>query len=173
MTPLFKKLNYNGQAPLVIVSAPASFEPELAALGEVPVARDAAAAESISFFLAFVTRLEEIEHLAAVVGAKALGDAVVWFAYPKGSSKSYTCEFNRDTGWRALGTAGFEGVRQVAIDEDWSALRFRRVEFIKTMTRDPKRRITPSPSEPTEAAGPTEAAKAAKAAEATEAAEAA
>jgi len=23
----------------------------------------------------------------------------------------------------------------VAIDEDWSALRFRRVEFIKTMTR--------------------------------------
>jgi len=24
----------------------------------------------------------------------------------------------------------------VAIDEDWSAVRFRRVEFIKTMTRD-------------------------------------
>mgnify|MGYP005835701873 CR=1 FL=1 len=28
-----------------------------------------------------------------------------------------------------------EPVRQVAIDEDWSALRFRRVEYIKTMTR--------------------------------------
>jgi hypothetical protein len=25
----------------------------------------------------------------------------------------------------------------VAIDEDWSALRFRRAEFIKTLTRDP------------------------------------
>ncbi len=27
----------------------------------------------------------------------------------------------------------------VAIDEDWSALRFRRAEFIKTMKRDPSR----------------------------------
>ena len=30
----------------------------------------------------------------------------------------------------------------VAIDEDWSALRFRRVEFIKTMTREKKRTMT-------------------------------
>lgn len=26
---------------------------------------------------------------------------------------------------------GFDSVRQIAIDEDWSALRFRRAEFIK------------------------------------------
>jgi hypothetical protein len=142
VTPLFKKLNYKDQAPLVVVGAPESFEPELAALGDVPVVRDAEAAESIPFFLAFVTRLDEIERLSALVAEKASGDAVVWFAYPKGSSKRYTCEFNRDTGWRALGAIGFEGVRQVAIDEDWSALRFRRVEFIKSMTRDPKRRMT-------------------------------
>ena len=37
--------------------------------------------------------------------------------------------------WKAVGEAGFEPVRMVAIDEDWSAVRFRRVEFIKTMTR--------------------------------------
>jgi hypothetical protein len=41
-----------------------------------------------------------------------------------------------------LGDAGFEPVRQVAIDEDWSALRFRRVEYIKSMTRDPRRKIS-------------------------------
>jgi hypothetical protein len=63
---------------------------------------------------------------------------VVWFAYPKGTSKRYACEINRDTGWAALGQAGFEPVRMVAIDEDWSAVRFRRAEFIKTMTRDRK-----------------------------------
>ncbi len=28
--------------------------------------------------------------------------------------------------------------RQVAIDEDWSALRFRHVDFIKALKRDPK-----------------------------------
>jgi hypothetical protein len=58
-------------------------------------------------------------------------------AYPKGSSKAYRCEFNRDTGWQALGAAGFEPVRQVSIDADWSALRFRRVARIASLTRRP------------------------------------
>ena len=38
---------------------------------------------------------------------------------------------NCDSGWPVLGAAGFEPVRMVAIDADWSALRFRRVEHIK------------------------------------------
>jgi len=67
---------------------------------------------------------------------------VVWFAYPKGSSKKYTSQINRDNGWAVLGKAGFEPVRMVAIDEDWSAVRFRRVEFIKTMTRPAEARLT-------------------------------
>ena len=41
-----------------------------------------------------------------------------------------------------LGKAGFESVRIVALDDDWSALRFRRVEFIRTMKRDAKRALT-------------------------------
>jgi len=41
-----------------------------------------------------------------------------------------------------MGELGFEGVRQVAIDADWSALRFRRVEFIRTMRRAKQRRLT-------------------------------
>ncbi len=85
----------------------------------------------ITFLLAFVTQRDEIAHLAEDVGKKAEGDAIIWMAYPKGSSKRLTCDFNRDTGWSPLGAVGFRGVRQVAIDEDWSALRFRRTEFVK------------------------------------------
>ena len=135
MTPIFKKLNLKDQQVIVIVQAPQSFEPELAALEKVEVERDAEAVERIDFSLAFVTKQDEVDRLAAVIGQKAQGDATVWFAYPKGSSKRYTCEFNRDTGWGKLGEVGFEPVRQVAIDEDWSALRFRRVEYIKRLTR--------------------------------------
>jgi hypothetical protein len=40
-----------------------------------------------------------------------------------------------NTGWSKLGELGFEPVRQVALGEDWSALRFRRVAVIKKMTR--------------------------------------
>jgi hypothetical protein len=76
--------------------------------------------------------------MAKAIAKKASGDAVVWFAYPKGSSKKYKSEITRDHGWQILGELGFEGVRAIAIDEDWSAIRFRRVEFIKVMKRGHK-----------------------------------
>ncbi|MGF1585624.1 MAG: hypothetical protein ACFCUM_09905 [Bacteroidales bacterium] len=73
---------------------------------------------------------------------KFKGDAILWFCYPKGSSKNYKCGFNRDTGWEGLGKYNLEPVRQVAIDEDWSAIRFRRVEFITNITRAESGAIT-------------------------------
>ena len=79
-----------------------------------------------------MTKKSEVDALAAKVAKRAKGDAVVWFAYPKGSSKKLRCDFNRDTGWDAVKAAGFDTVRAVAIDEDWTGLRFRRTEFIKS-----------------------------------------
>lgn len=139
MTPLFTKLNLKDQREIVVLNAPDGFDAELAALDGVTVHRDASGAEHAGFLLVFVTTLAEVQAAAADLLPRAEGDAVVWFAYPKGTSRRYTCEFNRDTGWAALGAAGFEAVRQVAVDEDWSALRFRRVEFIRRMTRNPSR----------------------------------
>ena len=143
MATVFEKLNFKDQKEIVVVNAPATFEPELSRLDGVVVHRTAAAVPQISFFLAFVTKQQEVDTLARDVTKKAKGDALVWFAYPKGTSKKYKCDFNRDSGWAALGAAGFEGVRLVAIDEDWSAMRFRRSEFIKSMSRDPKRAMSP------------------------------
>lgn len=142
-SPLFTKLNLKDQAEVVVVGAPDSLSPELARLDGVTVRTSLTGKGPVAFFLAFVTRQAEVDRLAAAVAARAQGDAVVWFAYPKGSSKRYTCEFNRDTGWAVLGAAGFEPVRQVAVDEDWSALRFRRTAFIKTLTRSAKHAISP------------------------------
>jgi hypothetical protein len=90
-----------------------------------------------SFIMAFAVTQADVDAASRRIAAHAPGDAVVWMVYPKGTSRRYRCEFNRDSGWAVLGEAGFEAVRQVAIDEDWSALRFRRVEFIKSMTRHP------------------------------------
>ena len=143
MTPLVKKLNLKDQREVVVLGAPESFEPELDALDGITVRRKAPKSGGVEFALAFVRTLDEVRAAADAILPRAQGDAVVWFAYPKGTSKRYRCEFNRDTGWEALGAAGFEAVRQVAVDEDWSALRFRRVEFIKTMTRDASRAATP------------------------------
>jgi hypothetical protein len=93
-------------------------------------------ATNASFLLAFVTKQADVDRLAGRAATVLTGDAILWFAYPKGTSKNYRSEINRDAGWKAVGANGFEPVRLVAIDEDWSAVRFRRVEYIKTMRRE-------------------------------------
>lgn len=135
MTPLFKKLNLGEIRSVHVLGAPPTLDAELTGLDGVEVRRALPERGDATFVLAFVTTQVEVDTLSRDVARVAPGDALVWFAYPKQSSKRYRCDFNRDTGWAALGTAGFEPVRQVAIDEDWSALRFRRVEFIKKLTR--------------------------------------
>jgi hypothetical protein len=142
MPSTFQKLNPKDHNPILVLNSPESFEPELAALKNITVLRDIKGLDEISFSLAFVTKGKEVDTVAKAIAKRAKGDAVVWFAYPKGSSKKYKSEINRDTGWQVLGTLGFEPVRMVAIDEDWSAARFRRVEFIKTMTRAKEYRMT-------------------------------
>jgi hypothetical protein len=136
MATIFSKLNLKQQSEILVVHAPASFEAEVARLTNVTVRRSVEEMPAIEFVLAFVTQQEEVNQLTQAITVKTKGDALVWFAYPKGASKKYKCDFNRDTGWAELGKAGFEPVRMVAIDEDWSALRFRRVEYIKTLTRN-------------------------------------
>ena len=139
---VFGKMNLKDQTDIVVLNAPASFAPELGRLTGVTVHHTLPSARAVSFGLAFVTKQSEVDSIGAAMAKKAAGDAIVWMAYPKGTSKRYTCEINRDTGWRALGAAGFEPVRMVAIDEDWSAVRFRRAEFIKTMKRGAEHAIS-------------------------------
>lgn len=135
MTPPFKKLNLKDQTELVILNAPEGFDEELGPLENITILHSHKAAQKIPLVLIFTTKQSQVDKAAKAIVPKLAGDAVVWFAYPKGTSKKYKCEFNRDSGWAVLGEMGLEPVRQVAIDEDWSALRFRRVEYIKTMTR--------------------------------------
>ena len=136
MSAIFRKLNLKGDGAVHVIDAPSSFEPELAEVGETnAVERTLEGVTNAGFAMAFATKQHEVDAFAEQLARATEGDAVVWIAYPKASSKRYTCEFHRDSGWASMGAAGFEPVRQVAIDEDWSALRFRRVEFIKNLTR--------------------------------------
>ena len=61
------------------------------------------------------------------IGKSLEPDAIFWMAYPKGTSKRYKgADINRDTAHARMGKLGFEGVSLVAIDDDWSAMRFKR-----------------------------------------------
>ena len=56
MPTVFGKLNLKDQNEIVVVNAPASFEPELASLDGVTVRRNASEVKAIDFSLAFVTK---------------------------------------------------------------------------------------------------------------------
>ena len=142
MSTVFAKLNLKDHKRIVVLNSPGSFESELAALKGVEITRDLKKTNAVAFSLAFVTTQEQVDVLAPALAGKSEGDAVLWFAYPKRTSKKYKSQIDRDHGWNALGSEGFEPVRMVAIDEDWSAVRFRRAGFINNMTRPEEFRLT-------------------------------
>ena len=131
-SPLFKKLNLGMHREIVVLNAPDSFEAELEQLKGIKILRDPKKPTAIQFGLAFATTQTQLDRASTFLSAASEGDTVLWFAYPKGTSKRYTCEFNRDAGWSVIRDAGFDSVRMVAIDEDWTALRFRRLEYVNS-----------------------------------------
>jgi hypothetical protein len=135
MTALFKKLNFKNHQDVFIYKAPGFFEVEIEAMCFDASIKDHNNRTVIDFAIAFVQTEQEIEAFLEVIKTKITNDLVVWMCYPKMSSKNYTCDFNRDSGWKSLGKLNFEPVRQVSINEDFSALRFRKVEYIKLITR--------------------------------------
>jgi predicted transport protein len=79
--------------------------------------------------LQFVKTSAELEkaakELKEKLGDEADGETVLWFAYPKKTSKVAN-DLTRDHGWKPIYEMGFEGVATVAIDDTWSAIRFKR-----------------------------------------------
>lgn len=66
MTPVFAKLNLKHQAEILVLDAPASFEPELQALAGVTVRRDPGAVATVDFALAFVTTRARLDAISAL-----------------------------------------------------------------------------------------------------------
>jgi len=86
--------------------------------------------------IGFGTSSDDIATFFRLINETIQNDEIVWFCYPKKTSKKHTSSINRDSGWDVISDLTFEPVTQVAIDDDWSALRFRKIEFIKKFTRD-------------------------------------
>lgn len=83
----------------------------------------------------FARDVKTLDETAPKVIARLEDDAVFWIAYPKktGAIKS---DISRDNGWDAVSGLGYEPVTQVAIDDNWSALRFRKSAAIGPKLRD-------------------------------------
>jgi hypothetical protein len=136
MRTLLEKLNYKGQERIAIINAIDSFRISLSdALKDVKIDTEIDPRFPYGFVLIFVTSVSEVESLTPKAIHNLLVDGILWFCYPRKTSKNYRTDIDRDHGWKALNDSGLFGIRMVRIDEDWSALRFRNVKFIKSAKR--------------------------------------
>lgn len=136
MLDLAKKLQHRAGTAALVLWAPAELEPAIGEWEDAGVAVHRRMRSGSPFVLAFVRSRAEIERSAARLASLLGGDdPTLWIAYPKKSSKRYRSDVGRDDSWQPFGDLGFEPVRQVALDADWSALRFRRPEKVARLTR--------------------------------------
>jgi hypothetical protein len=112
------KLQLRPGSAVAVLGLPENVELEFA--GQVQVAAEAATDCAI---LAFAIDGAALDTVAAPAIAAAREDRVAWIAYPKAGKLG--TDLNRDILAAVAGMRGVQPVRQVAIDETWSALRFR------------------------------------------------
>ena len=79
---------------------------------------------SASVVIGFAVHRADLDRLGPVIEA-ARDDRLAWIGYPKGGKLG--TDLNRDRLVQALVAGGIQPVRQVSIDDTWSALRFRPV----------------------------------------------
>jgi hypothetical protein len=121
--PVARKLGMNrGMSALVIAPPPGYLKLLMAAPGELTVSSRAYG--MYPFVQVFATRLSEIRRFAQKLSKHAAPNALVWISYPKKTSK-LAGDLSRDVIRKAMSSAGWRAVSIVAVDEVWSALRFR------------------------------------------------
>ncbi|WP_459211828.1 hypothetical protein [Aquimarina rhabdastrellae] len=131
ITPLFKKLRLSPNLDeILILNEPSGFDRELNKLSNIRIIESLVKVSEVDFALVFVTKKDQIEKRIETLYPRLIGDATLWFAYPKKNSKIYTTKLTRKNGWGVLGDYLIKPVQKISIDHNWNALRFRKLSFI-------------------------------------------
>jgi hypothetical protein len=124
---LLKKLYCKNQQFLLVLNAPREFLSVLWDMGkEINVKREANGNEEINFLLVFVRTKKEIQKHAKILEKRAADNAIIWFAFPKKNSKTYKSELSLQQGWDDLLALGYKSAGSVSVDNNWTALRFKK-----------------------------------------------
>ena len=133
MQNLIEKLNYKGQDRIALINSEESFASSLSNdLIGVTIDKEIDPRYPYGFIMVFVKSVSDVNRVTCIALHNLIADGVLWFCYPKKSSKKYKSELDRDHGWKTLNDSGFHGTRIISINEDWSALRFRNTKHIKS-----------------------------------------
>lgn len=121
---LVKKLGLKPQQRILLLHPPAGY---WETLGQLPEGIDVSEELNGSYDVVqlFVKDKAELDREAARAIQAVKPDGQLWIAYPKGNSKEKQ-GLTRDVGWEVVHQAGMDSMSLIAIDDTWSAFRFKR-----------------------------------------------
>jgi hypothetical protein len=121
--PLTERLGLTGQLRALILNAPKGYR---TLLGPLPpdITVNTKPSGQYDFVHLFVSNQAELGQLGPSTLKAVKPTGILWISYPTQGGGMET-DMNRDTGWDLVTEAGFQPVTQVAVNDIWSALRFR------------------------------------------------
>ena len=124
---LLEKLQLKDEKNLLIQGLPSSIEKQFIKLSFAKNITPLLKSRKIDYALLFAVSQQQLQSILKEVVPCLQPDAKLWIAYPKLTSK-ISSDLNRNASWEFIAQYGFEGVRAIALDNVWSAMRFRKPE---------------------------------------------
>lgn len=129
---LLKKLRFLPGQRALVLNPPTGYLDRLAPLPDgvaLDLAAHAGGVGGYDFVQVFVKNSAELAQWTPIAQQAIRYDGILWFCYPKLSAKTPS-DLSRDRLWELMKPSGLAPVTQIAIDETWSALRFRPSERV-------------------------------------------
>ena len=122
---LLEKLQFKEEKNLLIQGLPSSIEKQFVKLSFSKSVTPLLKKRKIDFALIFAVNQKQLADILVDVIPALQDDAKLWIAYPKLTSK-IASDLSRDKNWNFVSDHGFEAVRMIALDNVWSAGRFKK-----------------------------------------------
>ena len=124
---LLEKLQFKDEKNLLIQGLPSSIEKQFMKLTFSKNVTPLLKTRKIDFALVFAVNHNQLVGILRDVIPALSNEATFWIAYPKLTSK-IASDLSRDKNWDFVADYGFEAVRMIALDNVWSAGRFKKAD---------------------------------------------
>lgn len=129
MKTVFEKLKLTDQKEILILNEPEGFDKNLNELKNIEIYESLVQVTKVDFAVVFVTTVSELEDQMQTLLLKLKDDALLWIAYPTNLLKT---DINEKYNWKPLTNNCFETTKSVLINDEWQAIRFRKLEYLKS-----------------------------------------
>ncbi|MBP8959731.1 MAG: hypothetical protein KBG40_04825 [Bacteroidales bacterium] len=134
MNTLLNKLNYKNQERILILNAEKAFIDKIKSEKlDIRIDTSIDPRYLYEIILIFVKFMSEVENTAPAAIHNLIANGILWYAFPKKACRNLKSDLDKDHGWGALFDRGFDKIRLISIDENWSALGFKNIRFIRSV----------------------------------------